>query len=284
MYYVDTKAVVKEPVDVPANIKYEKYGIGHVTEVNDVDNEASVIIIPEGLITWSLVFKKCKKVIWWMSVDNYLTIEKTLESDILGMIRNEIPIHLVQSQYAYQFLLERGVVEEKILWVSDYISENFGRFKMPLEFRRDIALYNPKKGLELIKPLMKRTSWLKWIPLAGLTEEQMIAVMGIAKLYVDFGHHPGKDRIPREAASGGCCIITNRKGSAAFYEDVPIPDCYKIANVLEEYERVSELVKDICKHWEEHSKRLEKYRDFISAEREKFSKDVKVFVKKMESL
>ena len=70
MYYVDTKAVVKEPVDVPANIKYEKYGIGHVTEVNDVDNEASVIIIPEGLITWSLVFKKCKKVIWWMSVDN----------------------------------------------------------------------------------------------------------------------------------------------------------------------------------------------------------------------
>ena len=55
---------------------------------------------------------------------------------------------------------------------------------MPAEFRQNIALYNPKKGLEELKPLIGQADWLKWIPLAGLTEEQMAAIMGVAKVYV----------------------------------------------------------------------------------------------------
>ena len=39
---------------------------------------------------------------------------------------------------------------------------------------------------------------------------------------MDFGFHPGQDRLPREAALLKNCIITNREGSAAFYKDVPI--------------------------------------------------------------
>jgi len=44
------------------------------------------------------------------------------------------------------------------------------------------------------------------------------------KLYVDFGKHPGKDRMPREAAVHGCCIITGRRGAAGNPFDIPIPN------------------------------------------------------------
>lgn len=51
--------------------------------------------------------------------------------------------------------------------------------------------------------------------------------MSKSKVYIDFGNHPGKDRIPREAAISGCIVITGKRGAAAFAEDVCIPETYK---------------------------------------------------------
>ena len=44
---------------------------------------------------------------------------------------------------------------------------------------------------------------------------------------MDFGFHPGQDRLPREAAILKNCIITNKEGSAAIFQDVPIADEFK---------------------------------------------------------
>ena len=42
------------------------------------------------------------------------------------------------------------------------------------------------------------------------------------------------NRIPREAAMCGCCVITNRNGSAANNVDVQIADKYKFDNEADE--------------------------------------------------
>lgn len=281
MYYI--KEPNKEPIDKLPNERYEKYGTSHVRSLEKVEQKNSVVIVPESSAAWILSLKKCRKVLWWMSVDNYILNTKLTGWDYFDILEPEVSLHLVQSQYAHHYLLERGVSQDKILYVSDYISENYGKFQLPAAFRKDIALYTPKKGGDkAIQPLIEKTSWLKWIPLQNFTEEQMILIMEIAKVYVDFGSHPGKDRIPREAAGCGCCIITNRQGSAGFYEDVPIPDRYKIENPSLEYGKTTGLLQDICTNWEEHNKNFNQYRNFISGERKKFSKDVKRFVNSME--
>lgn len=99
--------------------------------------------------------------------------------------------------------------------------------------------------------------------------------MEIAKVYVDFGAHPGKDRIPREAASCGCCVITNKKGSAAFWEDVPVLEAYKFSNVSSQYDKIANLLKDICADFKKHSINFDVYRQFIKEEGKKFTNDVK---------
>lgn len=167
-----------------------------------------------------------------------------------------------------------GVPEEKILYVSDYIGEKYLMKIDEVIPRMDIALYNPKKGLDKILPLIDKTPWLKWIPLINLTEKDMIAYMHLAKVYVDFGNHPGKDRIPREAAVCGCCVVTNTEGSAAYYEDVPIPDKYKFRDVENNYAQIADLLKDICEHFNEHIGQFEVYRAYIRGERERFTSDV----------
>jgi hypothetical protein len=191
------------------------------------------------------------------------------------MLRWEIDLHIVQSEYAYQYVKNKVSGESKILYVSDYIGEKYMlEIAEGIVPRQNIALFNPRKGLDKILPLIEKTPWLKWIALQNLSEKDMMAYMHISKIYVDFGNHPGKDRIPREAAICGCCVVTNKDGSAAYYEDVPIPEQYKFDNVAAQYDEIAVLLKDICERFEYHRASFEGYKAFIRAERSKFSADV----------
>ena len=271
MYYITSNVI--EPQDVPASGKYLKYNTQHAVSLSEIENPQSVVIFNEGATGLIPLVKGCRKVLWWMSVDNYLINTDGRDIDV---IRQEIELHIVQSKYAYEYV--RNVVkadEGHIMYVSDYIGDIY-MTEVPEIPRHNIALYNPKKGFDKIKPLIERISWLKWVPLIGLTEEDMVAYMHIAKIYIDFGNHPGKDRIPREAATCGCCIITNRKGSAAFYEDVSIPDKYKFGSETD-YDDIEQRIRYICDNFYEAKKDFDEYRMRIRQEKAKFNADVENF-------
>lgn len=277
MYYAQSNRL--EPVDVCAPEKYIKYGTEHVVDIREVENKENVLIVPEGTTGWLNGIEKCIKVLWWMSVDNY--IRNTSERD-LPYIKQNVDIHLVQSKYAYEYVKNKvGISEEKIMYLSDYIGEKYF-MDIPEVKRMDMALYNPKKGLDRIAPVIQATSdHLKWIPLINLTEEDMIAYMHIAKVYVDFGDHPGKDRIPREAAVCGCCVVTNKRGSAGYFEDVPIPDKYKVEDSDVEY--ISQLLKNISQNYDEAKKDFDDYREIIGKEKETFHRETMEFVDRIEN-
>ena len=61
-----------------------------------------------------------------------------------------------------------------------------------------------------------------------MTEREVEDCLSQAKVYIDFGGHPGKDRIPREAALCGCCVVTGRRGAAGNDVEVPINQSYKL--------------------------------------------------------
>lgn len=264
------------PIDLEAPSAYQKYHTVHVTDASPAQTEHSVMIFTEGYTQVIPIARCYKKVLWWMSIDNYL---KSTHGSNIETLKSEVNLHLVQSYYALHYLTENfQIPESKILYVSDYIGERFGSFHFPASLRRDVALYNPQKGLADLMPFIEETPWLHWIPLINLTEEQMAFLMQVAKIYVDFGPHPGKDRIPREAASCGCCVITNKKGSAAFSQDVPIPEKYKFSSLADAHDEIISLLSDICENFEEHNRNFDQYRAFISSERLAFSNDVKKFI------
>ena len=112
-----------------------------------------------------------------------------------------------------------------------------------------------------------------------MSRTQMIETLQRAKVYIDFGNHPGKDRIPREAAILGCCVITGKRGSAAFYEDVPISDEYKFDDKDENIYRIIHRVRDCLENYAERDKDFEHYRRVIRDEPSKFIADLrKIFV------
>jgi hypothetical protein len=114
------------------------------------------------------------------------------------------------------------------------------------------------------------------------TREEVIDLMSESKVYIDFGNHPGKDRIPREAAICGCCVLTNLLGSAGFYTDIPIPNRYKFSENYAEVKRALDLIQTIFKYYEESIKDFDIYKRQIKNEKIIFEMGCTLLIKEIE--
>lgn len=269
------------PAISPTPETFAKYQVQYVTFF--VDDESSVLICPETMIEKMYVCTKGIVIIWWLSVDNYFVIYQDSinncgKMDIFELDKCTRLLHFAQSKYAYEFVDKNITLGSKeIFYLTDYINDeiiDIGSKYKHWTNRKDIVLYNPQKGIQNLKRIRElcRTD-IQWIPLQGFTPDQMAKVMCSAKVYIDFGGHPGKDRIPREAAVCGCCIITNREGSAANEEDVKIPEKYKILN-MRDYAQVLDIIYDLVDNYEQRKNDFEAYVASVLGEKENFEKEI----------
>lgn len=262
MYYLNAKEDV-----CPVCETYQRYNVPYVEGF--VDNAENLVIAAESYLSLLRQAKAATRVLWWLSVDN----AKIGPSDEEMLKTDRSIIHLVQSHYAREFVGGvLGIEESRVFYLSDYINSTFFT-RQPSELREDTVLFNPKKGFEVTAKLIERSdARVKWQALNGLTPEEMKKVMHRAKVYVDVGAHPGKDRIPREAALCGLCVITNRQGAAANNIDVPIPGQYKFsseASIGEVLQAIYDLIRDYpgrCADYEGYAKKIK--REFIEFEKD----------------
>lgn len=282
----------------PAFIKYVGNNYIRIDEVED--NPGNTLVCPEISCFILKQYNQCKKIIWWLSVDNYIrecgilgrikisgiihgiggTIIRLLKGKYRN-IKNDIyncDLHLCQSYYAKLYLKAKGIPENKIADLSDYINQDYLDKADNDIIKKDIILYNPKKGASITKRLINAEKSFTWVPLVNLTNEEMRQVLQTAKVYIDFGYHPGKDRIPREAAICGCCVITGRRGAAGNNIDIPISDRYKFDDKRLDTKAVINEIQRIFDNYDLTSKDFDEYRSIIRKERNKFYSDViKIF-------
>lgn len=279
----------------PINPAFEKYVKDYVNFYEMEDSSENLVIFPEILIEFFDKVKECKRIVWWLSVDNYEKMYSPKKAfELLGIIgvlyyikhkrwryrvskvKDKIELNLAQSYYAIDYLNKKNF--KNIYYLSDYINEEY-LLNPQLDMKRNnVVLYNPKKGKEFTKFLMSLDKNIEWIPLINLSNKQVKELLETSKIYIDFGNHPGKDRFPREAASCGCCIITGKDGSANFYNDIPIPDKYKFKRDKKNGEFIINQIKDCLINYDENYKEFNTYRTFINSEPEIFSKDTwKIF-------
>ena len=271
--------------------KYRIYCDKSESDLSVIDKADNTVVVPEIAFEFIDKLQYAKKIAWWLSVDNYKDMlkekygysnEDLKDINILdhhGFGKREDVLHLAQSYYALDFLRNTLQVDPKYTdYLSDYINDSYftaDTAGVSIN-RKDMVIFNPKKGGWRLKKIIDATQpEILWIPLINLTNEKMRLHMMLAKVYVDFGNHPGKDRIPREAAINGCCVITGRQGAAAYHEDVPIPDRYKIDDITDiDTKAVKELILDIFKNYSQRIGDFSEYRDMICSEKERFVTDV----------
>ena len=62
-----------------------------------------------------------------------------------------------------------------------------------------------------------------------MTPAQVRELLEQAKVYIDFGEFPGRERLPREAILSGCVVITGKRGASANDVDINIPAEFKFS-------------------------------------------------------
>jgi len=240
------------------------------------DEEGDLIILPEIATCFVMKIQQARVAIWWLSVDNYFrgcgenwvkdsfAKVKTLFRDRLPLICLRKCLHFTQSAYARNFLSSAFIPS---MMLTDYLNLiHLNAKDGSIYLKKNIIVYNPKKGVLKTKALIATNPNVDFVPVQGMTRDEVSTLLSTAKIYIDFGHHPGKDRLPREAAMAGCCIVTGIQGSARNDEDVPILSVYKLDDGCIHGGGFRSLVVSIFNDFELHSANFKEYRAKIRNE------------------
>lgn len=241
------------------NDALKKYHVPYSFELDE--SPRNVVIAPETMNNIGLyAVQKCRRVLWWMSVDNYFeNVIKIFRQHLREPLAAPVPKiflfdnavdaeHWGQSEYVRQFLRLNGV--KKIRAVETHMSQIFlGRAaQTDFDAKKNIVAYNPRKGLEVTERLIDSAPDIDWRPIEGMTPAQVQELLAAAKVYIDFGNFPGRERLPREAALSGCVVITGRRGAASNDVDINIPAEFKFdertANPQDVIDKIREVFDD----------------------------------------
>lgn len=275
--------------------EYQKYNVKSTHNVEDLP--CNIVVLPEVFYDFVRDYKNVTIGCWWMSVDNrYKTAQlvdcirylpgfrsklrmikhyrRTIDSISDKEIRKERDrvIHFYQSAYARHHLYKHKFWS--ILPLSDYINEEFIPSFINVDIKKDIVLYNPSKGYEFTKKIIEQNPDIEFIPLRGFSRKQLSELFAKAKVYIDFGNFPGKDRLSREAVVNGIIVITGMKGASRFYEDVPIQSKYKFEVKSSNIFEISKAIKDAIINYSEINSDFDFYRNRVLKEEQIFDSEI----------
>lgn len=267
-----------------------------------------------------LFFKRSTKIgIWWLSVDNaefdfvkpalekvrygsphaewhqantrVASLKRSLRKFLARAFRKvfwkkvnaNTSIHFFQSAYA-------KAVVEKSLGISGYIlsdiSENYGiQIKQNhIDRSSRLIVYNGNKGAGYVEQLANRLPEFEFVKLQGLDSMGLARAFSKAAFYMDLGHFPGKDRMPREAIRLGCPVVLARRGSARYVDDFDIPEEFRLDIHANSPQQLEDSLRVLLKQSDLAIRRQEDFLEKVLLEDEVFGSEVKTFVKTIQAV
>ena len=250
---------------------YENYDAPEAPHA--IDSPLNAVVAPETYANKLNTFRLATKYCWWLSIDNSPLFEserllgrlvpdgprsimRILKHSTLSSVRHSFQLgnrkdwrHLTQSSYAWAFISSRFDTNPSLL--SDYTRlDEFADVPLGLGSRGRSVAYNPAKGREMLEGVIAAAPKdIEWRPIQGYSRSEVIQLLQSTSVYLDMGHHPGKDRMPREAALAGALSLVVRRGAGAYYSDIPIPWEHKILlgrdAVTTAVDRIETVLKEV---------------------------------------
>ncbi len=274
----------KNPVDEI----YKSYKIPFDNGVED--SEKNILIAPEIAANFLYFTKKTRRIIFWLNVHAFLRDIAVKTAEHFEEILNR-PMpkffsfnyydsnieHWAQSEYARQFLKINGVADEKIFMVTDYINQIFfDAPKISTSAKKNLIAYRKIQGSDFADIVQALTSQFEWQAVEDVTPAVVQKLFADSKIYVDFGDHPAKGKLVREAAISNCVVITSKHGAAANDFDINIPAEFKFEETIEDAVKAGEKIKSVVKNFDSELSKQNNFREKILNERKLFSEQVKI--------
>lgn len=276
----------------PVHKEYLHFNLPYTEEI--LNNSENIIISPETFITflWSKKYSKLQKIIWWLSVTNFFISLKDIKQyyeskkfysfkkliknypiPTIEKVRNTSALHIAHSYFSLDFLRKNNF---KILGqIQDYMDDMFYLNENIKGKKENIVTYNGVKNGEFLEKIKEKMPDINWLPMQNMTLEEVAECMKRAKVYIDFGYHPGKEKMPREACLLDCCMIVGKDGSAKYKEDMPILDEYHFEKDEKCIPEIIAKIYDCLENYDVKIKDFKGYKEELLKEKETFKNDVK---------
>ena len=232
----------------------------------------SLVVFPEVMSDLALNFRG-PRAIWWLSVDTGVVFNPKLRDE--GYRRDMFSraglANFCQSEYAHEFVASNGGAARRLF---DYVDRGFR--PDPRAPERDTIAYNPARNLEAANKFWGSFKFPGQLaPISRMTRGAVRETLQKTSVYVDFGSHPGKDRIPREAAACGAVVLLRRAGAARHYGDHPLDPYYLFSDGDAESGELAHRVLTILENPQHHWATQARYRERVSREFSEFEGQVK---------
>jgi hypothetical protein len=187
-------------------------------------------------------------------------------------------VHFAQSEYA------RMVVSKKlgssVGLLTDYVYGSECQL-LPVgkiaKAKKRVA-YNPFKGSELMQRFVSLFEGeLEFVELRNMNSDQVVQTLQESDLYLDLGHFPGKDRIPREAILAGCPVFLANRGAARNALDFNLHTDFKVDLSVTTPKELKRRIVNQLKDGDLFGKQLEFFNQQRNS-REVFFSEVRAFV------
>jgi hypothetical protein len=273
---------------------YERYDAPETTEM--MDEADTVVVLAETSLHFASRWERAKIFCWWLSIDwaPYFHNRRLRENAVLdgarpswALLRSVVGshrrvfrdraalarmTHLTQSRYAWNYI--RRALRVSPTMLGDYVPD---ADDLHIEKPDTLSIaFNPLKGKEITDQIRELSEpSLTWLPIRGLSREGVSALLDRATVYLETGHQPGKDRIPREAALHGCVILMVRKGAGRNRQDSPLADEYKIQPGRGAARRFTTELDHVLADAAHHRAQQQPYLDMVLSDRSAFDRAVK---------
>lgn len=286
----------------PVPPSFRKYGVPVADRIDD--SASNVVLIPEAAIQFVRKIESAQVCVMWLSLGNYLKVldqysdrgkyaDGVLADHHLPRIlkpavmlrsyrfvdrggfgydfdNRHNDLHAYNCEYVRSYLSDHGISDDAMTYLCGPISQAFSTTHHNGLSKEDIVAYNPKKGYEFTQKVISYAEQHdfsgEFIPIQGMTPTEVSALLGRAKVYMDFGDFPGPERIPREAVTMGCNILTSRNGAAGNDADVPIDDSLKFETTDQNIHSIVDKLDQLLSHYEVYYHLYDGYRDKVQAQ------------------
>jgi len=194
-------------------------------------------------------------------------------------------LHLAQSKYAKEFLLDHNIEHDKIIMIREPLEEEFiNNAGAGYDMKDDLIAWNARKAypvsFKLIN-LLKRRGFTVF-ELKNVGKKLMLKILSKTKLFVDIGIHPGRDRPLREAIVMNNMAIVNNHGGYYYQDDCMIPEEFKLNCYLDcmfNYNQYLRNIEYYIENYKYYIKKFYSFKNHILHEPYIFQNDVKELAK-----
>ena len=111
--------------------------------------------------------------------------------------------------------------------------------------QKNLIVYNGAKGTWKIGDIKTLVPKAEFVPIEGMSFIQVCELLSQATLYLELGHMPGRDRLPREAAMYGTPTVMLARGAGYCWVDFPIGTTYRIPYTVNWAQNMAPVVQGV---------------------------------------